>query len=471
MALVDFSEQLERADSVLDLARLLGVHCLASGAELREMKHKPRTHEELTAIEILAGRASLATWEAVVEDPARLETHLGAQLVEAVRKAKTRQPLDFLGVLCGLCAGPLEELFRTTAPRVELTKGMPVPFADRPPPDALGGEPTTMQDTINDCELLAPLPFELYSHIAEEEHRVILDFTHAERLDALTWEEERKLPLIATVHPAGGGEFHDIDVSGTPGRFFGPRLKRWDPEAITSLLKQARAEGARLAILPELSLPKPDALEAELAGNHAAYPPIVVAGSAHHKIKGAGQSGDIRANESRLYLEGERVAIARKHHRYKTRRLGEQRFDDHVWEDLTAEQKTITVLSGHRTRLGVAICADLLEKAIPRLLVDAGVNLLLAPAMTPKIGSFNLPLVSIACSRQGIGVIANTRWGEDGEPFLCMCAAPFADPARQSQALTGDGNNPAPQLAIFDPNRPLPEAVSWPGRAVAQEGS
>ncbi len=463
MALVDFSEQLEAAESVLDLARRLGVRCLASGDELVAMRGEERASEELELIEKLAGSSSHAAWEDVVGDPASFERRLGADLAAAVRRAKARQPLDFLGVLRGLCHGPLEEFFTTTGNQVELAKGLPVPFATRPLPEVLGGEWTTSQGTLNDDEPLFPLPFDLYDPVKAKGLRVVLDFSCAERLDALTWEEEQKLPRIATLHPEGGGEY-EIEQEGR-GRFFGVRPGCWDIAAIKKLLEQAKAAGAQLAVLPELSLPSPGALEDELARNHRAYPPIVVAGSAHCEIEKTPERKAIRANESRLYLDGECVAVARKHHRFKTKRLGAKTFGKHQWENLTREQTTITLLSGRRTRLGVAICADLLEKWIPRLLEDAGVNLLLAPAMSPKIGSFNPSLTGIAGLCQGVAAVANTRWGDDGKPFLCMCAVPRPDPLQQSKAFSGDGQNPAPQIAILDSNKPLPEAVTWPGRA------
>jgi hypothetical protein len=460
MALVDFSEELKAADSVLDLARRLGLRCIASSADLMEMKVDERTSAELELIEMLASRVSHAVWEEVVATPASFELRLGADLAAALRRAKTRQPLDFLGALRGLCRGPLQEFFCVDVERVELVKGLPLPFATRPLPTALSGDLTTSQGTLKDADLLFPLPFDIYTHVPEEELRVVLDFSHADRLDELTWNEEEKLPLIATVHPAGGSEY-TIDREGG-GRFFGVRPKLWDLEAAMRLLEQAKAAGARLAVLPELSLPSPEGLEVELARNPAAFPAIIVAGSAHCEIKTAGAGKSIRANESRIYLDGACVAVARKHHRFRTTQLGHKTFKKPQWEDLTGEPKTITVLSGRRTRLGVAICADLLETTMPRLLVDAGVNLLLAPSMTPKIGSFNPPLSDIAGWSQGVAAIANTRWTDDGKPFLCMCAVPRADPAQQTAALRGDGANPAPQLAIFDPNEPLPEAVSWP---------
>jgi hypothetical protein len=467
MALVDFSEQLDVADSVLDLARRLGERCLQGRTDLGAMFDEERTREELDLIERLVGRASYAAWERVVNEPGQFEAQMEADLPAAVRRAKIRQPLDFLGVLRGLCRGPLQELFATTAGQIELTTGLPVPFATRPLPAALCGDATTTQETLKDGGLLSPLPFDLYTHVPAEEIRVVLDFSHAKRLDALTWDEEQRLPRIATLHPIGGEEY-EIEREGQD-RFFGVRPAKWDIEAIKILLERAKAAGARLAVLPELSLPEPGALERELARSPGSYPEIVIAGSAHCEIAASDGGRDIRANESRVYLEGECVAIARKHHAFKTKALGRKTFDKPQLEDLTKEQKTITILSGRRTRLAVAICADLLETEFPRLLVDAGVNLLLAPAMTPKIGSFNPSLTGIAGFCQGVAAVANTRWREDGEPFLCMCAVPRPDPAQQSAALSGDGGNPAPELAILDPNQPLPEAVSWPGRRQESE--
>jgi hypothetical protein len=177
MALVNFSEELEAADSVLDLARRLGDRCLQSRAELETMSDDERTRDELDLIEQLAGRASYATWEEVVHDPTQFEVRMEADLAAAVKRAKIRQPLDYLGVLRGLCRGPLQEFFTTIAGKIELTKGVPVLFASRPLPEALGDDATTTQETLKDGDLLFPLPFDLYTHIPAEELRVVLDFS------------------------------------------------------------------------------------------------------------------------------------------------------------------------------------------------------------------------------------------------------------------------------------------------------
>jgi predicted amidohydrolase len=459
MALVDFREELMAADSVLDLARRLGGRCLASAAELKVVRARPQASRELRVLEELVGQTSLEAWEAAIREPATCEEELGADLIVAVKNVKPQQPIDFLGVLRGLCSGPLVKYFEGTSTQIELVKGMPVPFADRPLPAAFTGETTTKQLTLNDHGLLHPLPFDLYNHLPAEELRVVLDFSVADRLDAVTWEEEKRLPLIATLHPKGGGtlaiERHAHDL------FFGVHPKGWDVEAVKDLLKGARVSGARVAVLPELSLPSPEALGEMLAKSPESYPEIVVAGSAHVEIPKINGGVSIRANESRVYLDGICVAIVHKYKRFRFKKFGGKTYKRLQWEDLTEEPKTITILSGRRTRLGVVICADLQERTIPRLLEDAGVNLLAAPSMTPKIGAFTPSLSGIAGYCQGVGVVANTRWDDTGEPFLCMCAVPRPRPSDQLDDQSGDGHLPAPELAIIDPNEKVPQAIKW----------
>jgi hypothetical protein len=459
MALVDFRDELAAADSVLDLARRLGERCLATAAELKVARVRPQTKRELDVLEDFVGQSSIAAWEAAIEDPGGAEKLLGEDLLIAVKNTKPQQPIDFLGVLRGLCRGPLMEYYESTTGQVELVKGTPIPFPDRPLPEAFTGETTTRQETLHDGDLLSPLPFDLYTHLPEEEMRVVLDFSQAERLDAVTWEDERRLPMIATLHP---------DVGGTPAidrhagdLFFGVHPERWDVEAIKDLLECAKVFGARMAVLPELSLPSPDALEEMLDDRPGSYPEIVVAGSAHIEISRGRGRRNIRANESRVYLDGVRVATVRKHKRFRARKFGDTVYKRWQWEDLTEEPKTITILSGRRTRLAVAICADLQETTMPRLLEDAGVNLLAVPSMTPKIGSFIPPLSGIAGHCQGVAVIANTRWDETGEPFLCMCAVPRPRSSEQLDDQSGDGRLPAPELALVNPNLKLPRAIKW----------
>lgn len=453
MAGVRFMSHLNAADSLLDLARRLGVACLERELELAEMREEPRTSEEIERLEKWTGRVSAATWEEVIAHPAQFERRFGAKVTRALRRSGTRYPLDCLAVLRGLCRRPLGEFFAVTRDQVGLDRGLPVRFAKRPLPEALGDACTSAQETLNNATLLHPLPYDIFGPPPGGPVRVVLDHSYRERLDELTWDGDRALPKIATLHPRGGG---DLSITRDGDRFFDVRPRQWDEETIVGLLRKAKAAGANLAVLPELSLPTPDALEARIKDEHESLPPIIVAGSAHltEEIKGA---ASIRANESRIYLDGQFVAVARKHKAFVTNDLDGKS----LREDLTLGQTTVMVLSGRKTRLAVAICADLQEKLIPSSLVAAGVNLLLAPAMTKKIGSFNGPVCDIASYCQGVAAVANTRWEEDGKPFLALCAVPREDPKEQSAALPDDGMEPAPVLGVLNPNLPLPEAVTW----------
>jgi hypothetical protein len=453
LALIDFTSQLKAADSLVDLARRLGSICLEEGKELGRMKRDEQTRQEIKRIEMGAAEVSQAAWEEVIADPSLFEERAGSKFVAAIKRARMRQPLDFYGVLRGLCRKPLAELYATAEDQLGLDRGMPVLFATRPIHQKF--ECTTKQTTLNRGKLLHPLPYSLFESSAGSQVRVVLDFSQRDRIDELTWRGEDGLPRIATLHPESG----EVDVKVKDGRFFDVRPKDWDPGPVLALL--ASAKDAEVAVLPELSLPSPDALDAELTSNADVYPPLIVAGSAHSRLAGAGGGNEIRVNESLVYLDGKRVAIARKHHPFATKRIAGKAFPDEVEEDLTGEQTTIMVLSGRRTRVAVVICADLLESDIPSLLVAAGVNLLLAPAMTRKIGSFNASICEIAGYCQGVTAIANARWSADGKPFLCMVGTPRPSPSEQSAALTGEGVEPPPKIGIFDPNEPLPGAVEW----------
>lgn len=461
MPLIDFKSQLKDADSVPDLARRLGAICLKNAKRLGDMFLDEQTPRELERIEMAVGQVSLQGWEEIVAKPSSWEDRLGAETALLIEEARMRQPLDFLGVLRGLCLKALEEFYLLADGQVGLDEGMPVRFAYRPIPAGMKDVLTPKQETLNKGSLLRGLDYSLFPFSAEEQIRVVLDFSHREQIDELTWREEEGLPPIATLHPQRGGEVEVSTIDPRRRRFFDVVPKHWDEGAVLDLLAAAKQE-AEIAVLPELSLPSPDALAAALAAEPGKYPSIVVAGSAHVRNGAVASPGaEIRSNESHVYLEGKCVAVARKHHPYETKKIGDKSYQQPLSEDLTGEQKTIMVLSGRMSRLAVAICADLDDDQVPRLLQAAGVNLLLVPAMTKKIGAFNPPICAIAGFCQGIAAIVNTRWDEDGKPFLCMLAVPREAPGEQSIAIDGAAAGPTAEIGIFDPNQPLSAGVRW----------
>jgi predicted amidohydrolase len=242
-----------------------------------------------------------------------------------------------------------------------------------------------------------------------------------------------------------------------PGKFFDVRPTHPDPQWLLDRL--AEGSDAEIGVLPELCLARPDELEESISADHGAYPPLIVAGSAHVR-EGSGAS-EVRANESRVYLDGEQVAAHRKIHQFKTKRLDGKTYADPQQEDLSPEPKSITVLSGTHTRLAVLICADLLDEKVPGRLVSAWVNLLLAPAMTRKPGSFETTVEDVSGRCQGVSAVANARLATSGKPFLCMLGNPRATRSQRFACLDGSAVTPPPGLALYDSADALPASVQW----------
>jgi hypothetical protein len=97
-------------------------------------------------------------------------------------------------------------------------------------------------------------------------------------------------------------------------------------------------------------------------------------------------------------------------------------------EGLTREPKTITILSGDRTRFAVVICADLNDRQIPFLLNHVGVNLLIVPALTPHEGAFEAAIAGVCGLCQGIAFVVNrappAEEVDGDEAFLLMYGLP-----------------------------------------------
>jgi predicted amidohydrolase len=207
--------------------------------------------------------------------------------------------------------------------------------------------------------------------------------------------------------------------------------------------------------MPELSMPSAGALEAALSADPGSYPALVIAGSAHESL-----SDGTRVNEARIYLDGVEVARHRKIHPFLA--TAPDGGGKKVREAISRRPGQITLLSGSKTRLGVVICADLDDKRIPGLLLDAGANLVLVPSLTDHPGAFNGAICNLASGCQAVAVIANSQLGpKAGERFRVAAAVPRAALGEQSREYGPDPERPLAEAAIFDPNADLPEALEW----------
>ncbi len=446
MSAISLQDTLAAATSLLDLAQRLGERCLDSEQDLNDGLADADVRAICKAMAKLVEEIPPDDWEHYGDSGfGMLLTEQG--LEAAVERAEAEEPLEFLGFLWGLCAGPLERYVVSTEDRIQLAYGTPIRFAIRPIKKRFK-RATTYQPTLASAGLMRAVPYSLFRSKAIS---TTLDYRHRHRLDELTWSGKERLPRVTTVHPLL--ESADMYWEPTDDTFFAVRPREPREE---DLLAQLRAGcTCEIGVLPELVLQHCDAVERELESKPELYPKIVVAGSAHVESKGA--AGVTRANESRVYIDGQLVSRHCKIHPFKLK------VDDTVLtEGISGKPREIHVLSGRYTRMAVVICSDINNDLIPPLLLNVGVNLLLVPSRTVSDGSFGAILGPLASSCQGVCVIANVRLDEDpSEPFMLLVSVPR--PITDGQVdFYRDPTERAISRAVFDPNLELDKAVSWP---------
>lgn len=450
-----FTEELDTARSVIDLAARLGRVCAANEAELEAMLGDADHLDLCEALTSAIEDTSIEAWNGAVNRPDRQRALLGEEVAGLLRRADPLYPLDCLGVLRGFCRAILPAAFEAVDGPILLDEGIPVPFGIRPMVKR-PFEVTPTHTTINRAKLVSGFGHRLFEYKAGESVRVALDYSNRKRIDELMWRGDRGFPRVATIHP-DGCESLQIGTRGED-EFFDVTPKAWDTAAVLEFL--SCVGDVEIAVLPELSLPRVDALERALEEAPAgAYPPLIVAGSAHLREQPRGLD-EIRANEARLYLDGKRIGTHRKCHPYEASELEGKRLPIPLREALSGEPKTITIHAGDHARFAVVICADLNDDFIPQKLVAAGVNTLIVPSFTAKAGAFNGPIADLASRRQGISVIANAPPEEAASAFRLMTAAPRPEPGQQTMTFPR-ARETATRLAVFDPNQELEKAVQW----------
>jgi predicted amidohydrolase len=375
---------------------------------------------------------------------------------ERLARAEAFHPIGELGILEGLMR-PLGRVYEETTGVIELAKGTPVPRASREVNRLFDTTPE-QEGTAGRNRLRPRKGFYLFDFGDDARVPVHLDFSARHRLDELLWSGERRLPRVATIHPRLGE--NGVVFESSDSSFFGVKPREWDPGAVADQLRSAHGK-AEIAVLPELSLPEADSLEELIAADADSFPPLIVAGSAH--LKEENGKAEVRANESRIYLDGKMIGRHRKIYPFRLRRLPNGDLLPHPLDEaLTRERKPITVFAGDLTRMAVMICSDLIGDKLAAQLQDAGVNLLLVPALTPEPGSFNGDVCMLASHCQGVAVIVNADGSmfKRARPFMVIAAVPrplVRDQAREYRRRF----RRAPAVGILDPNRRLKKALKW----------
>lgn len=437
--------------------RQLALRCIEREPDIRRLRHASR--EDTERLEEAVAAIPAPAWTNVVEAGGRLGTIWTADgVAAAARLLETTPPLADYAMLRALTRSALRRWFSRTSECVRLRRGDVIPSCARPLRDRAHATPA--DSTLGVGHLLEGLPFTIFTQPDGQVPAVELDFSFRELLEPVCWVDEPgngagpRLPRVATVHPYE--EFaseYAYEVDERNGWFFDVRPKVVDGDWILSRLSAAGAV-AEIAVLPELALQTPDALGPALAADAGAYPPLVVAGSAH-VVDDRGHS-----NLSVTYLHGIPVLEHRKVHPMVLKVSDDVRLS----ERLTDGPHVVRCLCCSKTRMAVAICADLIDRTIPSLLEHVGVNLLLVPALSPHEGSFNSTAAGLAGRNQGVTVIVNgSPAPEPGEePFMVLAGAPFRRPSDQSRSFAPP---PTGRRATgwIDPNEPLSRADPWRG--------
>jgi hypothetical protein len=457
-------EQLAEATDVHDLARRLGALCLDHEPEIaRERHNNPALVQLITHVEELTLAVPPSLWQPGHHGAGSLHPALTPDLSESLDLLSATPHVGCLALLRGLCVAVLVEWFDETYGIIELDRGSPFPLPVRPVHKART-DTTAYFTTTRFGQLLADFGFGVYTGSIGT---VRMTFEARHSLDEACWIiQPPSFPTVATIHPLADEEMKVPPDDVNDDWWFGTGPTP-DAGARTDILGQLRAavagahDGApcQIALLPELSLPEPSALQSAVAEHWEELPALIVMGSAH-----VGNDPDVsemrRANESCVYLLGAELFRHEKRHPFQTKA-----FTDGVKllpEGLTPPGP-LTIAAGTATHLGVVVCSDAMDNQITAVLNELGVNLLLVPALSPTPGSFNLALSGIASASQGIAVIANGTPPppRDDPLFMVLASVPHTHVAAQTREFFLPAGGSRRAVGLFDPNVALADAMSW----------
>lgn len=445
---------LDAGDDLVSVTNALGRDCLAHRDAVRSDQYAALA-DTVTDLQETVASESVAMWDADGSFRAAPSPALRAQLA----KVWATPDLATVTVLEGICLGAGRLYFANTRSIVAIERGSVVPLPER----WLPGLRTTPNPATVHPNLLARRS---NCVLWELDWTLELDFTFRDHLDlvcaprAAEGEVGRArrahvLPKIATVHPLGHGGMALPDVWVDPpnwvgrGRFFGvhPTL----PDAHRQAFEALAAVGAvaQIAVLPEFCLHTPGGLDALLAGSRDG-PELVVAGSAH------ASAGQGRSNTSHVFLGGVRILRVAKHVPFV---IGANETLEYV-EDIAPLPRVLRVAAGTATRLAVAICADVNSPDLLSAMTWAGVNLLLSPSWTPKIGVAAAGLLTLAGYCQCVGVVANTpehQMAPGRQAFWACTVVPREDLVAERHDCPAS----PPAVGVLDPNLPPTDPGYW----------
>jgi hypothetical protein len=475
----DIYEVIEAGRDLMSVLRTLGLDCLNRASEVQNDKYVAMTKTTQELRDIVATE-SLSMWG---KDGA-FRAAPGPLLNLQLEKVSDTPGLATITVLEGICIGAASIFFANASSVVRIDRGLVVPLPERwlaTLPDPTPNPGTTHPNLIESwCKFV----------LWDSSWTLQLDYTFRDRLDdvcAVRLPKEDRisasgttmayaLPKIATVHPLNGNEgmewptFDDDRM-----KFFGVRPKLLadhvrQPNTDDSILVGgdddelrtkahsrvyemlvALGKAAPIAVLPEFCLHSPDGLDGFLASSDREVPDLVVAGSAHTRSETLWE----RANTSHVFLDQYCILSVSKSVPFQLNTPAGR-----YAEDISPPPRVLRLLAGSATRLAVAICSDLNSEQLVTTMAHAGVNILLAPSWTPKIGGFDGGLEFLAEYCQCIGVISNTPGHpltKPGELFWAYSSIPRAHTAARCH-VNDEG---VPAAGVLDPNVEPEDPKYW----------
>lgn len=470
-------DALEASPSLLHMARWLGTDCLQNRRTLRHDLYVDLS-DTCSDLLQLAATESKAMWDATGAFLKPPSADLKGQLL----KLSITPALAAVTVLRGICRGVARDYFANVSTVVTFDRGCIVPLSERrlakavqaanlyfyPQPGLPPNPRRTHSGLLGDCNFVI---WDMDDWILE------LDFTFRDRLDlvctvrtAVAGKDGGKgelaprlytLPKMATVHPHGT---HDMAVpdESTASTFFGvhPAVSHGDEaDAVHRRVFDALAlvpGDVPIAVMPEFCLLSPDGLDALIQDDDREIPALVVAGSAHTGLK----NRHMRANTSRVFLDRYPVMSVSKHEPFVLS-FSDGKFN--YSEDIKPQDpRVIRVAAGTATRLTVAICSDLNSSELIGAMTKAGINMLLTPSWSPKVGAAATALTQLAGYCQCVGLVANTpgHLMADGQPTFWACTAVPRDSDQAHVHYNGEWDveegsyheAPPPVVGVLNPN-------------------
>jgi 8-oxo-dGTP pyrophosphatase MutT (NUDIX family)/predicted amidohydrolase len=354
-------------------------------------------------------------------------------------------------VVAHALAGFLDELCSTT---------FWASFSRRSPYQPAVGDPVPLDNpdlrSVMDMQPTSP-PWRLARRLDETRHvrlagawatgyRVVFDYSRA---DALTGIVTGRTTIAVLSPNVDLGEF-DLGQRTDQPRFpVAPEDEPAQRSRVLALVEQAAQSGATIVVLPELAVSAALAEELKKCVRPPSSVRLLVAGSQHVD---AGD-GTGRRNTALAWLRGSDVPLLQDKH---------SPADSPVVEDLHYEgwPELRVHVSADGWHLALAVCRDLLNPGAVHALAEAGVNLLLAPAMSDALLPFGAPGAQLVGANQAIVAVANgpADWASDGRPVAPAEPAMFGHPGLTGQTRLVHRLDASPGIALLDVRSAL---VRW----------